>query len=468
MKHKITKRLALLPLFFIITLIFASALSPTVEAQENTTPPPLYKTGTFPRAMEFDGERVWVANWLDNTITILDALDGSLVRTLEGRGVVAQRPVALRWDGTHMWIAYWQDNLVYRVNAAGQLEHVLGYTEGIQQPVALLFDGAHIWIVNQGRGQNAGSVTKVVTRNLRLFGSYPVGRFPTAITWDGDKIWVANGVDDTVTVLDATSGRFLRNIQVKDTPITLAYDGVNVWVGHYDGNILVFNSDTYEQVFGFEERPGRPVEIYYAFERMWVANSDAGSITDIRAKTGVEVTTFESFGEFSASIVATTNQIWIANWLNNTIHPINVFDALEDTINPPSTLVVSPQAWLPTLAPTPTIPTFTPTPIPPCDTPFDNVLTTGDRGRVEDVVNKIPLRLRADPGRTGEEIRSVAVGTAFTVTGPAVCITDETVGDEWWIPVQIDDTDEEGWFVEALKDDADSGGHYTVEKLTEQ
>lgn len=434
-----------------------------VYAQDDPNRP--YTTGAFPRAMEFDGTNVWVANWIDNSITVLDATDGSIVKTLRGRGVVGQRPVALAWDGSYMWVANWQDNRVFRLTPDGELQFAVGPSEGIQQPIALMYDGAHIWILNQGTGQQRGSVTKIVTRTLEILGSYPVGRFPTGMVWDGENIWVPSGLDDTVTVLDAASGQQVAEIEINNMAISIAFDGIHVWISHYDGTVIripIANIDSKEE-FKPDLVPGRPVYLFYAFERIWIANSDANSVTNLRARTAIQISTIESEGEFAGTIVATTNRIWVANWLDYSIKPVDVPDALEDTINPAPTVASNPEVWLPREPATPTLfPTFTPTEV-ICNTPFAPRLRPGDRGRVEDFVNRIPLHLRETPGRETEEtiIESIKVGTFFTVLEGPVCINDE-----WWFRVQLDDT-RQGWFIEALKDDPQSGGHYTIEPIAQ-
>src|SRR5690606_28811623 len=127
-----------------------------------------YTTGVFPRAMAFDGQRVWVANWIDNSLTVLDATNGAVLKTIDDKAVVGNQPVAMAWDGTHMWVAAYLDNQVYRMDLNGERTDTFGANQGIQRPIALLYDGAHIWVVNQGTGARPGSVMKIVADNALL------------------------------------------------------------------------------------------------------------------------------------------------------------------------------------------------------------------------------------------------------------------------------------------------------------
>jgi hypothetical protein len=58
-----------------------------------------------PQALAFDGTHLWVANQAGNSVTELNASDGSFVQNLSGGSYNFQTPVALLSDGTHIWVA---------------------------------------------------------------------------------------------------------------------------------------------------------------------------------------------------------------------------------------------------------------------------------------------------------------------------------------------------------------------------
>src|ERR1039458_7575746 len=57
--------------------------------------------GSGPYGISSDGTHVWVANDYDNTVTELNASDGSYVQTIP----VGSNPYAVSSDGTHVWVA---------------------------------------------------------------------------------------------------------------------------------------------------------------------------------------------------------------------------------------------------------------------------------------------------------------------------------------------------------------------------
>ena len=58
-----------------------------------------------PYAIADDGTHVWVVNNSGNSVTELDASDGSLVRNLNGASYSFSYPVGIADDGTHVWVA---------------------------------------------------------------------------------------------------------------------------------------------------------------------------------------------------------------------------------------------------------------------------------------------------------------------------------------------------------------------------
>ncbi len=486
--------------FILLALILPILLSTQVTtrrvmAQDSSKPP--YTTTAYPRAMAFDGQWVWIANWADNSITRLNAADGVYIDTIAGPLTVGNQPISLAWDGTHMWVANYQDNTVYRLPRIGAEGGVpesnaqFSAGQGIQKPIALFYDGsAHIWVVNQHDGKRNGTVTKIVADTLEILGTYDVGRFPTAITWDGINVWVANGLDDTLTVIDGATGDEVGVVSIVDDPaklhfpISLAFDGRFVWVSGYDRSVKIIRNnslDVYDteeleaaDMQIQEELPNRPIYLYYAFERIWISSADEKekSILNLRAASGIEVNTIDT-GEFPATMVAIRlvgpdgneqKNLWVASWLNYTIQLVTLPDnELIDTENGPQAVAANPLIWLPTDVPTPT-PTIAPTAtLPACNPALPSRLRPGDEGRIEDKDDPTPLNFRDAAGFNSNVMKSIAVGTEFVVLSGPVCIENKA-----WYEVRLssgDSAGESGWFVESIERDGVEG--YTIEPKPE-
>jgi YVTN family beta-propeller protein len=84
----------------------------------------------------------------------------------------------------------------------------------------------------------ANSLVRIDPRTNRIVEVTPVGRGPGAIVVVGDRVWVANSLDDTLTSIDTRSGETLT-LGGFPFPSSLARDGLRVWVGNNSEGLLV-------------------------------------------------------------------------------------------------------------------------------------------------------------------------------------------------------------------------------------
>jgi hypothetical protein len=57
-----------------------------------------------PYGVAFDGSHIWVTNSNGNSVTELNASDGSLVQTLSGGSYGFNGPEGVAFDGSHIWV----------------------------------------------------------------------------------------------------------------------------------------------------------------------------------------------------------------------------------------------------------------------------------------------------------------------------------------------------------------------------
>ena len=69
-----------------------------------------------PRALAFDGSRIWVANQSSDNVTKLSASTGAAL----GTHSVGQTPIALAYDGANIWVANFGSNNVTKINASSR------------------------------------------------------------------------------------------------------------------------------------------------------------------------------------------------------------------------------------------------------------------------------------------------------------------------------------------------------------
>lgn len=281
---------------------------------------------SYPNQIAFDGRHLWVTNTgviNGNTITELNAIDGSLVQRLTTKEYGLKNPTGIAFDGVNIWVANKDANSLTEINAAdGKLIRVLkDDAYQFNSPTRIAFDGHHLWVTNAG----GNSLTEIDPANGDLLNviSGPDYSFnkPWGITFDGHNLWIANfGTEnsalgsseagsDSLTEI-STSGDFIRLVEsLPDStsgipapffgPRDMAFDGRHLWVTNFgqkfctdvDGKkVPQTNSQTIVEVdvdsgavvailsgptFGF----GSPAGIAFDGQHLWVANQTGNSFT---------------------------------------------------------------------------------------------------------------------------------------------------------------------------------------------
>src|SRR5215472_14783786 len=71
-----------------------------------------------------------------------------------------------------------------------------------------------------------------------VFTTFPVGKEPVGIAFDGANIWTANSGDGTVTKLRASDGTVLGTFSsVGSAPTGVTFDGADIWVSSLGGTV---------------------------------------------------------------------------------------------------------------------------------------------------------------------------------------------------------------------------------------
>jgi hypothetical protein len=272
--------------------------------------------------MAFDGTNIWVPT-SGNAVTKLLASTGAIVGTY----TVGVGPVAVAFDGVNIWVASSGGTVTKLLASTGAV--VGTYTVG-GSPTAIAYDGANIWVANTipvsaafyllgtpcgsfGSPSSSpyASVTKLLASTGAVVGTYAVGGAPTALTFDGVNVWVANSISSNgggcVTQIIASTGvvattwGFLSDLNEgvppgctsnNLTPTGLAFDGTNLWIADFfhDGLIklnvageLNVNGRVYSVIpssTGSACNAG-PKAVLFDGTNIWVTNRTNGGVTKL-------------------------------------------------------------------------------------------------------------------------------------------------------------------------------------------
>jgi DNA-binding beta-propeller fold protein YncE len=158
------------------------------------------EVGHRPYTAVADSTRLYVSNWGDSTVSVIDLTARPPVRPTAV--FVGPHPSALALRGRDLFVALAGSNGVARVDLA--TGHVIEQLTVALDPrasvagsdpnaLALSPDGRTLYVAMAGN--NAVAVVRVGTRSMRVAGLIPAGWYPTAVATspDGRTLYVANG-----------------------------------------------------------------------------------------------------------------------------------------------------------------------------------------------------------------------------------------------------------------------------------
>jgi uncharacterized caspase-like protein/outer membrane lipoprotein-sorting protein len=246
-----------------------------------------------PSAIAADGAHIWVVNPGSNSVTDLNASDGSLLKTLSAASYGFSNPDAIASDGTHVWVANSGSNSVTELNASdgSRVQTLAGPSYHFYDPDTIASDGTHVWIGNSDSdwvtelNAGDGSLARTMTGDSDGFYS------PDAFAADGTDVWIASYTGNSVTELNADDGSLIRILSAPsygfNNPAAIAVDGTHVWVANYFGDsVTELNAGDGSLVqtlsahnYGF----GLPAAIAADGTHIWVANKNGNSVTELPA-----------------------------------------------------------------------------------------------------------------------------------------------------------------------------------------
>ncbi|MFF3684430.1 beta-propeller fold lactonase family protein, partial [Streptomyces sp. NPDC002187] len=193
-------------------------------------------------------------------------------------------------------------------------------------------DGTRVYVANG----NDATVSVIDTATNTVTTTIPVGSGPTgvAVTPDGTRVYVANGNDATVSVIDTATNTVTTTIPVGNVPIGVAVtpDGTRVYVTNInDATVSVIDTATNTVTTTIPVGDG-PQELAVTPDgtRVYVANSDSGDVSVIDTATNT-VTTTIPVGNAPIGVAGTPDgtRVYVTNFNDATV---SVIDTATNTV----------------------------------------------------------------------------------------------------------------------------------------
>ena len=183
-----------------------------------------------------------------------------------------------------------------------------------RSPRALAFDGQAVWVAN------ASSDTVARLRANRcestpdscgeVLGTYAVDTLPVALAFDGQSLWVASALNSTLTRLEPASGKTLGQFRLKGVPSALLMVEGALWTADsISGAVTRISLDG--TVIARTMLEQHPQALAYDGASVWTANAEEGSLTQIDAVSGEVRQTVKVDGQ-PAAVAYDGQRLWAA------------------------------------------------------------------------------------------------------------------------------------------------------------
>src|SRR5579859_2068999 len=325
-------------------LFIALAVQP-IGAQGQET----VATAVWPRALGWDGTYLWIANGFDSTVLRFNEGSDKLVDSLPGirvGSVTDSMPDAIAPDTFHhtAWVAGFNDFSLTVVDSTGKVQQTITGLAG--HPVALAYAKTFMWVVEQN-ANNTGQdgLVQYDTTAFKALNTIKVGKFPTAIVpslsptyiatpgslpTNENLLWVANGGDDTITMIDITdpskpkTATFSNGIPA--FPIALAFDSANLWVGNYQNQVVKIDGLTGKPLPLAVPITGRLANVAYQDGHALLITGDDATTIDMDSQAGTETgsnvrlqAVSQNVNSYAGAVLVTYHFVYVADWLNDRV-----------------------------------------------------------------------------------------------------------------------------------------------------
>jgi hypothetical protein len=242
---------------------------------QNASALALTTLGINPALLKSDGSDIWVANAGSDSVSRVRGSDGKLLETWtagNANGVL----VAM---GRVFVTGQTAPGNLYRIDpsqAAGIATTVASSLGNF--PIDIAFDGLRIWTANT-LGGSVSIVTPAATIPWSVT-TVTTGYGSIGILYDGANIWVTNQLADTLLKLDST-GSILQTVTVGSSPDFAAFDGVNIWVpnnGSHSVSVVRASSGAVLQTLTGNGL-NFPIAAAFDGQRVLVTNSTGNSVS---------------------------------------------------------------------------------------------------------------------------------------------------------------------------------------------
>ena len=165
-----------------------------------------------------DGSSAYVANRGDETVSVIQTSDNTVVDTISV-GYDPSWGVAVTPNGDYVYVTNWEDGIVSVIQTS---DNTVVDTISVGGPVGIAVtpNGDYVYVTNYGDD----TVSMIQTSDNTVVNAISVGDEPwhVAVTPNGDYVYVTNWKDNTVSVIQTSDNTVIDTTYVGLSPVGIA------------------------------------------------------------------------------------------------------------------------------------------------------------------------------------------------------------------------------------------------------
>jgi class 3 adenylate cyclase/DNA-binding beta-propeller fold protein YncE len=260
--------------------------------------------GTSPSLVAADGERVWVANFRDET---LQSIDANTDEASPGRALIGA-PTGLAVGDGLVWLTNHFEETLYRLDPSQARS-----TEPIEVgkgAYGVVFAEEAAWVANRDLDQ----VMRVETDGEVTTIDLPAGSAPKGIAFGDGFVWVGESLAGKVAKIDPSNNELVSTISlVSGQPEALAFGEGYLWVSDVNGDAVTRIDPATGLTSSIPDVGDAPSAIATGGGAVWVTNSNDDSVVRIDpAKAQVVERVDLNSGGSPVAVAVTSDAVWVA------------------------------------------------------------------------------------------------------------------------------------------------------------
>lgn len=218
---------------------------------------------------------------------------------------VPGRPSAVAVLGDLVWVTDDQRHAVHAIDSSG--DRVTEPFDVERNPVAVSTGSRAVWVAHA-----SGTVVRVDPRSGRPGKPLEAGGSLTGIATAGNRVWVTDINNNAVVEIDARTSKIRRVLRIADGAVRVVVAGDYLWVTGRERTVTRVDPGSGDVGPTVDVGLG-PIGLAYDGRRVWVANSDDGTVSRFDAVTGNGAGVPVRVGRGPIGVAVSAGSVWVAN-----------------------------------------------------------------------------------------------------------------------------------------------------------